>query len=221
MRGVCSVVRGLTEAHPGLVACLLPGVVRRVLGGREAQPRWLPRRVLSVVSADVDAEAGVGVVWMVWRPGSGRESVPREHIEFVEWYEGRWRSLGGSASAMGDPIDVEVDGIEVRGGSGSLSLTRRLDPPRSIETAAWISCVRVYAGRDVDHVLVGDRRFEVSERRRVVAVWKTAQVRRVYRPDIVAFDRDGGELSRIGSLDSLDSRTWTRVREEVEEPEGE
>ncbi|MEH0419844.1 hypothetical protein [Streptomyces sp. B21-083] len=211
----------MTEAHPGLVDRLLPGVVRRVLGGREAQPRWLPRRVLTVVSADVDAEAGVGVVWMVWRPGSGRESVPREHTAFVEWYDGRWRSLGvssSSVSSVGDPMEVGVDGIEVRGGAGSLSLTRRLDPPRSIGTAVWIACVQVYLGRDVDHVLVGDRRFDVAERHRVVAVWKGPQIRRGYRPDIVAFGRDGVELSRIGSLDSLDSRTWARVWEALGEP---
>ncbi|MDX2548947.1 hypothetical protein PV331_45030 [Streptomyces sp. WI04-05B] len=192
-------------------------MVRRVLGGGEAQPRWLPRRLLTVVSADVDDEAGVGVVWMVWRPGASRESVSREHLEFVEWHEGRWRSLGGVGSFVGDPVEVEADGIEVRGGAGSLSLTRRLDPPRSVEAALWIACVRVYTGRDIDHVLVGDRRFDVSEGRRVVAVWKGPQIRRGYRPDIVALDRDGVELSRIGPLDSLDSRTWARVREELGE----
>ncbi|WP_371661490.1 hypothetical protein [Streptomyces sp. NBC_00280] len=179
----------------------------------------MPRRVLAVVSADVDEGAGVGAVWMVWRPGAVGA---REHIEYLEWYGGRWRSLGGASSSVGDPadIDADVDVIEVRGGSGSLSLSRRLDPPRSVETALWIACVQVYLGADVDHVLVGGRRFDVSSgQRRVVAVWKGPQVRRGWRPVIVAFGRDGRELSRIGPLDSLDSRTWARVWGELGEPE--
>ncbi|MGY1499016.1 hypothetical protein ACW4TU_20860 [Streptomyces sp. QTS52] len=173
----------------------------------------MPRRVLTVVTADVDTGAGVGAVWMVWRPGAVGA---REHIEFLEWFDGQWRSLGGGSSSVNDPADVDV--IDVRGGSGSLSLSRRLDPPRSIETALWIACVQVYLGPDVDHILVGDRRFDVaSGQRRVVAVWKGPQISRGRRPVIVAFGRDGVELSRLGPLDSLDSRTWLRVREELGE----
>ncbi|WP_330289204.1 hypothetical protein [Streptomyces sp. NBC_00576] len=197
---------------------LLAGVVRRVLGGGQPQPWWMPRRLLTVVSADVDAGAGVGAVWMVWRPGAARESVPQEHIAFVEWYEEQWRYVGGGISSANDPADVDVDVIEVRGGSGALSLTRRLDPPRSFETAPWIACVCVYLGPDVDHILVGDRRFDASGQRRVVAVWKGPQIRRGVRPVIVAVGCDGGELSRIGPLDSLDSRTWARVWGESEGP---
>lgn len=199
---------------------LLPGVVRRVLGGGEPQPWWVPRRVLTVVSADVDTGAGVGAVWMVWRPGAARASASvsasREYVEFLEWYDGRWRSVGGGNSSANDPTDVEVDVIEIRGGDGALSLTRRLDPPRSFETAPWIACVRVYLGPDVDHILVGDRRFDAPAQRRVVAVWKGPQVRRMTRPVIVALGRDGSELSRIGPLDSLDTYTWARLREELE-----
>ncbi|MFF3375470.1 hypothetical protein ACFYXF_21300 [Streptomyces sp. NPDC002680] len=195
-------------------------MVRRVLGGGEPQPWWMPRRVLTVVSADVDADAGVGAVWMVWRPGAAGESVPREHVEFLEWYGGRWRCLGGTAGSVDGPADGDVDVIEIRGGAGILSLARRLDPPRSIETAPWIGCVLVYLGRDVGHVLVGDRRFEASGQRRVVAAWKGSQVSRGPRPVVVAIGRDGTELSRIGPFDSLDSRTWARVREELGESEG-
>nr|WP_239149526.1 hypothetical protein [Streptomyces sp. SID12501] len=194
---------------------MLPGVVRRVLGGGTPQPWWLPRRLLAVVSADVDLGAGVGAVWMVWLPGAVGA---REHIEFLEWYDGQWRSLGGASSSVGDPADADVDVIEVRGGSGSLSFSRRLDPPRSIETALWIAAVQMYLGREVDHVLVGDRRFDASSgQRRVVAVWKGPQIRRGSRPVIVAFGRDGSELSRLGPLDSLDSRTWARVWGELGE----
>ncbi|MEW2121741.1 hypothetical protein AB0945_42795 [Streptomyces sp. NPDC005474] len=191
---------------------LLPGVVRRVLGGGEPQPWWVPRRVLTVVSADVDTGAGVGAVWMVWRPGSAGA---REYGQIVEWYDGQWRSVGGGSSEVGDPVDVEV--IEVRVSAGSVSLTRRSDPPRSFETAPWITCAHVYLGRDVDHVLVGDRRFEVPEGRRFVVAWKGPQIRRMERPVIVALGRDGTELSRIGPLDSLDSHTWGRLRKELGE----
>lgn len=217
--GGCVVVWGLTGVQAGVVVRLLPGVVRRLLGGGEAQPWWMPRRVLTVVSADLDAGAGVGAVWMVWRPGA-RESVAREHIEFLERYGGQWRYPGGSSGSVDGPADADVDVIEIRGGGGTLSLARRLDPPRSIETAPWIGCVLVYLGRDVGHILVGDRRFEASGQRRVVAAWKGPQVSRGSRPVVVAFGRDGVELSRIGPLDSLDSRTWARVWEELDGSEG-
>lgn len=46
----------------------LRGEVRRVLARDVPQPWWIPRRVLTVVSADVDVAAGVGAVWTVWRP---------------------------------------------------------------------------------------------------------------------------------------------------------
>lgn len=63
------------------VEILLPGVVRRVLVGTESQPRWMPRRVLTVVSADIDTTAGVGAVWVVWRPKTARA---REHTALLE-----------------------------------------------------------------------------------------------------------------------------------------
>lgn len=55
-------VWGLVGMQSGLVVRLLPGVVRRVLGGGERQPWWMPRRVLTVVSADIDTGPGVGAV---------------------------------------------------------------------------------------------------------------------------------------------------------------
>ena len=203
-------VRGLTWDQAESVERLLPGVVRRVLGGGEPQPWWVPRRVLTVVSADVDTGAGVGAVWMVWRPQSARA---REYGGILEWYDGQWRSLGVGSSEVGDPVDAEV--IEVRVSGGSLSLTSRSDPPRSFETAPWITRAHLYLGRDVGHVLVGDRRFEVPEGRRFVVAWKGPQISRGGRPVIVALGRDGTELSRIGPLDSLDSHTWARVRREL------
>ncbi|MFB6784686.1 hypothetical protein ACFCX0_47435 [Streptomyces sp. NPDC056352] len=38
----------------------LRDVVRRVLAREAPQPQWIPRRLLTVVTADVDATAGVG-----------------------------------------------------------------------------------------------------------------------------------------------------------------
>ncbi|MFI1361007.1 hypothetical protein ACH4TV_46720 [Streptomyces sp. NPDC020898] len=199
------------------VEVVLPGVVRRVLAGGEPQPRWMPGRVLTVVSADVDTGAGVGAVWMVWRPRSARA---REHFPLLERYEGQWRYVGGASSG---PVDepFEVNGIggevlEIRSAGGALSLLRRVDPPRSIETAPAIGCVVVQLGPDVGHILVGDRRIRVPERRRLIAAWMAPAVRRGVRPVIVALGRDGAEVSRIGPYDSLDSHTWGRVGEELD-----
>ncbi|MFJ9007508.1 hypothetical protein [Streptomyces canus] len=74
----------------------LQGVVMRVSAGDEPQPWWMPRRVLTVVSADADDDAGVGAVWLEWRPRSPRM---REHLALLEWYGERWRYVGGAAAA--------------------------------------------------------------------------------------------------------------------------
>ncbi len=159
------------------VEALLPGVVRRVLAGAEPQPRWLPRRVLLVVSADIDTTAGVGAVWAVWRP---RSAWAREHTALLEWYDERWRCVGGGTAPVNDPADVDV--IEVRGGGGVLSLARRLDPPRSIATAPWIGYAIVHLGRGVSHLVVGDRRIDVPRQRKLVAAWKSPHSDRGTRP---------------------------------------
>ncbi|MEU6548728.1 hypothetical protein ABZ915_00360 [Streptomyces sp. NPDC046915] len=185
-------------------------MVRRVLAGDGPQPWWLPRRALTVVSADVDVAAGVGAVWIVWRPRSPRM---REHIALLEWYGEQWRYVGGGSGSGDDPVDVDVLGV--CNGGGVLSLTRRIDPPRSITSAPWISCVKVRLGRDVGHVLVGARRFETPEQHKLIAVWKSPYVSRGARPVIVALGRDGAELSRIGPHDGLDTHTWARLREET------
>lgn len=195
---------------------LLRGMVRRVLAGREPQPRWMPRRVLTVVSADVDAAAGVGAIWIVWRPKSPRT---REHIALLEWYGERWRYAGGSSGSGDDLVDAELldglDVLDVRSGGGALSLTRWLAPPRSVITAPWIGCVKVCLGQDVDHVVVGGRRMENPEHRRLIAVWTSPATGPRDRPVIVALSSDGVELSRIGPYDGLDSHTWAQVREEL------
>ncbi|MEU5533746.1 hypothetical protein [Streptomyces sp. NPDC020362] len=92
----------------------LQGVVRRVLAGDEPQPRWLPRRVLTVVSADVDTASGVGAIWIEWRPKSPRMC---EHLALLEWYGEQWRYVGGGSGPGDDPVDVDGDVLDVGGGA--------------------------------------------------------------------------------------------------------
>ncbi|WP_037916758.1 hypothetical protein [Actinacidiphila yeochonensis] len=184
-----------------------------MLAGADPQPRWLPRRVLTVVSADVDTTAGVGAVWSVWRPKSERA---REHTALLEWYDEQWRSLGGGITDGVHAGTGLCDVLEVRGCGGGLSLTRRLDPPRSIATAPWIGCVTLRLGPEVGHVLVGERRIDAPPGQRgLVAAWTSPHDSGRDRPVVVAFGRDGVELSRIGPYDALDTHTWARLREEL------
>jgi hypothetical protein len=192
------------------VASLMPGVVRRVLAGAGPQPRWLPRRVLTVVSADVDTTAGVGAVWAVWRPKSARA---REHTLLLERYDEQWRCPGGGSGPADDPGEPDV--LEIRGGAGVLSLARSLDPPHSITTAPWINCVKIHVGPGVSHLLVGSRRIDAPEQRRLVTAWKSSQAARRTRPLIVALAPDATELSRLGPHDTLDTHTWARLRDEL------
>lgn len=187
----------------------LRGVVKRALAGEEPQPWWVPRRVLTVVSADVDDTAGVAAIWLLWRPKSSRR---RERSALLERFGKQWRHVGGGSGSADDPVDVDV--LVVRDGGGVLSLTRGLDPPRSLVEASWISCVKVRLGQGVGQVLIGARRIEVPEQRSLVAVWTSPQSSRGVRPVIVALGRDGVELSRMGPHDSLDTRTRERLREE-------
>lgn len=92
----------------------LRGVVRRVLAGDEPQPWWMPRRVLTVVSADVDTTTGVGAIWVVARPKSPRT---REHIALLEWHGEQWRHVGGNSSPADDCVDVDV--LDVHHGGAS------------------------------------------------------------------------------------------------------
>ncbi|WP_235032643.1 hypothetical protein [Actinacidiphila yanglinensis] len=107
-----------------------------------------------------------------------------------------------------------MDVIEVRSGGGVLSLARRLNPPDSIVTAPWIGCVEVHLGQNVGHLLIGNRRVDALQQRKLIAAWTSARSDRA-RPVIVALAPDGTELSRIGPHDTLDTHTWARLREEL------
>jgi len=207
--------KGMAAAGPGRER-FLRIAVKRALAGDEPQPWWMPRRVVSVVSADVDDVAGVGAIWIRWRPKASRT---RECVALLEWFGERWWYAGGSSGGGCEDdfadADADADVLEVRNGGGVLSLTRTLDPPRSITAAPWISCVTLRLGRDVRRVLLGVRRIEVPERhRRLIAVWATPPGRRGVRPVIVALGRDDVELARQGPQDGLDTHTWARLREE-------
>lgn len=193
---------------------LLPGVVRRVLAGAEAQPRWMPRWVLTVVSADVDTTAGVAAVWFLWQPKCAWAS---EHTAVLEWQDEHWQYVGGgSSSPVDDPADeeFEVDVLEIGGDGGTISLTRRMDAPDLLATAPWIGYAEVHLGPDVAHLLVGDRRFDAPEQRKLIVAWMCPPTARRARPVIVALGRDGTELSRIGPHDTLDTHTWAQLGEE-------
>ncbi|GHG94204.1 hypothetical protein [Streptomyces lanatus] len=185
----------------------LLGVLRRAASaGAEPQPWWLPRRVLTVVSVYVDVAAGVGAVWAEWRPGSPRMT---QHLALCERYGDRWRYVGGGFGSGDDPVDVDV--LDVRDGAGVLSRTRG-----PVTTAPWISCAKIRLGRDVTHVVIGTRRIEAPGHRALITTWTSPSrhTSPAARPLIVALGHDGTELSRIGPLDSLDSHTWARLRDE-------
>ncbi|MGW1787548.1 hypothetical protein ACWCO0_09320 [Streptomyces tubercidicus] len=189
-------------------------MVRRVLAGAEAQPRWMPRWVLTVVSADVDTAAGVAAVWFLWRPKCAWAS---EHTAVLEWHDEQWQYVGGGGSSpVDDPADEEfdVDVLEIGGEGGTVSLTRRMDAPDPLATAPWIGYAVVHLGPDVAHLLVGDRRIDAPGQRKLIAAWMCPATARRARPVIVALGRDGTELSRIGPHDTLDTHTWAQLGEE-------
>ncbi|MFB6958324.1 hypothetical protein ACFCYB_15120 [Streptomyces sp. NPDC056309] len=167
--------------------------------------------MLVVVSADLDTTTGVGAVWVVWRPKSAGA---RQHTALLEWHKGQWQWVGGGSGPVDDPADVDV--IEVYAGGGALSLTRHRDPPHSVATAPWISCAKIHLGREVSHLLIGNRRIDAPDQRILIVAWPTSsQASRETRPLIVALGREGAELSRLGPHDSLDTHTWARLREET------
>jgi hypothetical protein len=199
---------------------ILPTVVRRVANGEVPQPGWLPRRWLTLVSGDVDRDAGVGAVWLVWRPGSAKAET---YTAVIERCGEKWQYTGSSSRsdgglpagrlAAGQPGQVGM--IEFGGGAGGLSYAYRLQHrhPDGIGTAPWVGSNELQVAAEVDHLLVGDRRIEVPGHGRLIVVWKSPSTGRGgMRPLIVAVGRDGSALSRIGPRDNMDSYTWAELR---------
>ncbi|MFF0161760.1 hypothetical protein ACFYRY_30085 [Streptomyces sp. NPDC005263] len=201
---------------------ILPRVFRRVVNGREPQPGWLPRRWLTVVSGDVDLDAGIGAVWLVSRPGSAKAET---HTALMELCGEQWRYTGGGIasdgelppgrSAAGGPGQIGM--IELSGGAGVLSRAHRLrhPDPESIRTAPWVGSNQLQIAAEVDHLLLGERRVEVPANGSRIVVWTSPSTGSGgTRPLIVAARRDGSELSRIGPHDGMDSYTWATVNDQ-------
>ncbi|MGW3848991.1 hypothetical protein [Streptomyces fagopyri] len=209
----------------GWMEIILPRVVRRMVNGEVSQPGWLPRHWLTLVSGDVDLDAGVGAVWLVWRPGSAKAVT---HTALIECCGEKWQYTGGGSASDGDvPAESlaagqpgQVGMIEFGGGVGDLSYAYRLQHrhPDFIGTAPWVGSNELQVAAEVDHLLLGDRRIDVPRHGRLIVVWKSpSRGHAGIRPLIVAVGRDGTELSRIGPHDSMDSYTWVRLRRGQEE----
>jgi len=199
------------------ISTVAPRVVQRLANGLAPQPGWLPRWWLTVVSGDVDPNAGVGAAQLVWRPGStGAET----HTVLVERFGGQWRYISGGGVSGGEPLaeraaagqSGQVGMIECEGGGGCPSSVYRRQHPESPQSAPWVGSNWLRVAAEVDHLLVGERRIEVPAHGALIVAWKSPSTgARGARPAIVAMGPDGSELSRIGPGDSMDSYTWARL----------
>jgi hypothetical protein len=196
---------------------IVPRVARRVVSGKAPQPGWLPRRWLTVVSGDVDLDARIGAVWLVWRPGSAKAET---HTALIERCGGRWQYTGGGSASGGDVAadrsaagqPGQVGMIELGGGAGGLSYADRLEHSNYIISAPWVGSSELRVAAEVGHLLIGERRIEVPGHGRLIVAWKSRSTGSGgLRPLIVAVGRDGSELSRIGPHDSMDSYTWAKL----------
>jgi hypothetical protein len=211
-----------------LLGIVVPAVTRRVLDGKDPQPGWLPRRLLTVASGDVDVDAGCGAVWLLWRPWSSRSGT---YTARVEHHDGQFRYTGAGSvrdggalldrdapagrSAAGEPGQVGM--IEMGGYSGGVSAAWCLEHGGRSTDAPWVGASQLRLAAEVDHLLIGvqRRRIQVPDHGRVIVAWKSPTTRTGgIRPLIVAARRDGSELSRLGPADVMD--TYTTVKLGVE-----
>ena len=110
-----------------LMGMIIPLVAGRVLGGKDPQPPPLPRRLVTVVSGDVDVDAGCGAVWLVWRPWSSKAET---YTARVEHHGGQFRYMGAGVGG-GAVLDHDVAaGRPAAGpGAGSRQGDRGLEIP--------------------------------------------------------------------------------------------
>ncbi|MFE1175441.1 hypothetical protein [Streptomyces sp. NPDC058773] len=166
------------------------------------------------MSADIDTHTGIGAVWLLWRPKSTRA---QEHTTFLEWHDERWHYTGGSSSSPAEDDPPDADVLEIAGCGGSVSHARRLGAQHFMSPDPYLNCAEIHLGPDVGHLLVGNRRIDAPKRRKLIVAWLSPHSAAVDRPVIVAFGRDGTELSRIGPHDILDTHTWARLEKESQE----
>jgi hypothetical protein len=210
-----------------LMGIIVPVVTGRVLGGKDPQPRWLPRRLVTVVSGDVDVDAGCGAVWLVWRPQSSKVGT---HTARVERHGGQFRYMGSGRGigvgavpdrdaaagrpAAGEPGQVGM--IELGGYSGGVSSAWRLRHRGPSSDAPWVGASELWVAAEVDHLLIGEqrRRVQVPVHGRMIVAWKSLNTGAGgIRPLIVAVGRDGAELSRLGPADVMDTATTVKLGE--------
>jgi hypothetical protein len=193
---------------------VLPPVVRRLVAGRDPQPSWLPRRLATVVAFDLDQDAGVGAVRIVWRPGSGQAETFDGVVERSP--SGRWCETGGGgiddAGVPGPRRAVGRDGqvgvIEVLTSNGLRSWSSMAAHPGHSRQAPWVGTTELRVAAEASHLLVGDRRVAVPPHGTVLLAWTSPPTASARRPLIVALSPDGTEVSRLEPDDSIDSYTW-------------
>ena len=208
-----------------LMGIIVPLVTGRVLGGKDPQPGWLPRRLVTVLSGDVDVDAGCGAVWLVWRPWS---STAEPYTARVEHDGGHFRHIGAAGVAGGGAVpgrDVaagrpaaseagQAGMIELGGHSGGVSAAWRLQHHGPGTGAPWVGASEVRVAAEVEHLLIGEqrRRVQVPGHGRVIVAWKSPNtIAGGIRPLIVAVGRDGSELSRLGPDDAMDTYTTAKL----------
>ncbi|SHM20323.1 hypothetical protein [Actinacidiphila paucisporea] len=193
---------------------LLPPVVRRLVAGLDPQPPWLPRRVAAVVAHDLDQDAGVGAVQLVWRPGSARAETFTAGVERVA---GTWQESagGGADSATQDPRRAvgqagQVGVIEVVTSHGLRSQAHMAARPGlPHHEAPWVGTTQLQVAAEAECLLVGERRVPVPEHGTMLLAWTSPPTTpSARRPVIVALGPDGTELSRLAPEEAIDSYTW-------------
>lgn len=185
----------------------------RLVAGRDPQPPWLPRRLAVVVAADLDRDAGIGAVRIVWRPGSPQA----ETIDaVVERSAGKWKHTGGGGiadagvpgprSAVGGEGQVGVIEVLTSGGLRSRSHpAARSGQPRS---APWVGTTELRIAAEASRLLVGGREVAVPAHGTLLLAWTSPPGAAPRRPLVLALAPDGTEISRLGPNDCLDSATW-------------
>jgi hypothetical protein len=200
-------------------------LIRRLLAGGRGdalQPAWLPRRWVTVVYGDIDHDAGVGVLWLVSRPGRERGA---EYTMLFERCGEEWRYTGGGSSSGGraeenPPRSRPAAGrpgqpgmIELGGGAGGVGHAHRVLSPEDWSSIPWVGSSHLRVAAEVDHLVVGGRRVEVPEDGRLAVAWRSPRgMFGGVRPIVTAIGRDGTELSVVGPRDQMDSYTWAKVQ---------
>jgi len=207
-----------------LMGIIVPLVTGRVLGGKDPQPGWLPRRLVTVLSGDVDVDAGCGAVWLVWRPWSSKAET---YTARVEHDGGHFRHIGagvvGGGAVPGRDVAAgrsaasgpgQAGMIELGGHSGGVSSAWRLQHHGPSTGAPWVGASELRVAAEVEHLLIGEqrRRVQVPGHGRVIVAWRSPNtIAGGIRPLIVAVGRNGSELSRLGPDDAMDTYTTAKL----------